>query len=177
MSSPTQEALQKIKAALAGIPGVAIQEYQMTITVNVPAGAPAGQPIPANLSLSIGTVTFTGPSIQVPGTLVFVITDIVVPASIGVAIDGTLKFYKNGNKMLGQTTALSSYVGNNPARAHLSQSLRYEPQSALSVEFIPLVANSGSTTLTDVVLASVIVIDFNYSNLPQWQIQQIAETI
>ena len=175
MSTPTERIYADVKAKLAQFPGVAVQTYQMFISIAVPAGTPAGQELQTNLRLSLGKNAFQGETLYVPGTLIWIITDITTPYPP--QIDGTLKFYKNGDYMVDQTTVISAYLSTNPARAHLSHPIGLEPQSSISVTFTPIAPNTGSTEVDEILLADVIVINFNYSNIPQYQILQIASIL
>lgn len=175
MSTPTERIYNEVKAKLAQFPGVAVQEYQMFINITIPPGAVAGQELQTNLYLSLGKNAFTGQTLYVPGTLIWIITDITT--AYPPQIDGTLKFYKNGDYMVEQTSIISSYLSTNPARMHLAHPVGLEPQSSISVSFTPIAPNSGSTDVTNLVLADVIVINFNYSNIPQYQILQIASIL
>jgi len=175
MSSPTQEIYSKIKQQVSAFPGVAVSEYQMFINIAIPAGTPAGQELSTSLYLSLGKNAFSGSTLYVPGTLIWIITDLVTPTAP--QIDGTMKFYKNGDYMVEQTTIISAFLATNPARAHLAHAIGLEPQSSISITFTPIAPNNGSTEVDELVLADVIVINFNYSNIPQYQILQIASLL
>ena len=152
-----------------------IYTAQINLTINIPAGAPAGQPLPVQMSITLGQNTLSGSAIVVPATQAWIIADIYTTGTP--SIDGNLLIYKNGVKFLETTPNLSALTINNPARIPIPVPVKYFPQETINMLFVPAAANSGSTTVTDTAYAIVVVIDFSYSNLPPAAIASMLSTV
>ena len=173
IASNTKEVLQALKIAL---PQAYVYTVPLVATVNIPPGQPANQPIQAALSVQLGQNAISNQqNISIPATQIWFLTDVYTLASP--TIDGYFQIYKNGVKMLETTPYLSTLLATNPSRSTLPAPAKYAPQEVLSMNFVPIASNTGSTAITESAVFTVVVADFTYANVPPAQVAQIAQTI
>lgn len=142
-------------------PGAYIYTVNVIGSASVPPSNTVGAPLPVQFNYSVGANNFQNLQlINIPATQVWYIVDMYTTSSP--SVDGYVVFYKNGTKILLSSPDLASMIVSNPARTHLPSILKYEANTTLSAQFVPLQQNTGSSAVTVNFFIEVVVVDFSY---------------
>jgi len=134
--------------------------YFQTFQVNlsIPANAPAGSQLVANIVLDPVTGT-SATTVVIPPTQQFLIVDVFIRQSGDITVDAQATFVKNSVLILTTTDPLSSLLVSNPSRPKITP-LFYGANDRLSIRATTLVAQ-GTAASSDYFYFKAQITDFS----------------
>lgn len=99
---------------------------------------------------------------QVPQSQIWIFTDLYTQNTTATANDATVTFIKNNVKTIATTAPLSTQLTTNQTRPGLPAPFYFEPNSKLTVNTLPIVAN-GTSIVTDTFFVAVTILDSTFS--------------